>query len=177
MGIYLDALRKNKKAGAPTLRNLNNPLEGSSLGSLGTPPPHLEIIHTETRPAIDVKALLVEACRGVAGVTPDQYLALLSADDIAGIQCGETGLEILRAYAPHFAEGLVSGRLAVPEPIGPVHVRCGQCTHFVRDPVNPPAGIGTCAVAGEGAADFVLYPCKPRVCGDFAAAETPGPQP
>ena len=109
MGAYFDQLRKNKKAGVPTLRNLNNPLEGSSLGSLGTPPPHLEIIHTEPPPAINVLAMLVEACRGIAGLTADQYLALLSNDDIEG----ETGVEILRAYAPHFAEGLASGRLVI----------------------------------------------------------------
>ena len=71
-------------------------------------------IATETeRPAFDVRALLTEACRGVAGVTPDQYLALLSADDIAGIRDGETDVEVLKAYAPHFAEGLASGRLVI----------------------------------------------------------------
>ena len=128
-------------------------------------------------PSIDVLALLAEACRGVAGLSADQYFALLSADDIAGIRGGETGVDALKAYAPQFAEGLRSGRLVVPEPPGPAHVRCGQCTHFVPDPINPPAGIGTCAVAGEGAAGFVLYPHKPRVCSNFAAAETPGPQP
>ena len=107
MGIYLDALKKNKKAGVGGLKNLKNPIKGSSLGFLGSVPPTLKIIN------------------GVA--------------------------------------------------TGPVHVRCGQCTHFIRDPVNPPGGIGTCAVAGEGAAGFVMYPHKPRVCGDFAATETPRP--
>ena len=123
-------------------------------------------------PAIDVYAVVAAACLDVAGLSADQYLALLSADDITGIQDGETGLAVLRAYAPHFAEGLRSGRLTVPEPARPVHVRCGQCAHFVRDPVNPLGGIGTCAISGEGAAGFVMYPNRQRVCGDFVPIET-----
>ena len=137
MGIYLEALKKNKKAEVPTLKNLKNLPEDSCLGSLGTPSPTLEKIQGV---AIDVKALLAEACRGIAGLTAGQYLALLSADDIEGIQCGETGLAVLKAYAPLFAEGLASGRLKVPEPAEPA--RCGECAHFVRDGINPPGGNG-----------------------------------
>ena len=91
-------------------------------------------------PMINVCALLAEACRDVSGLTAGQYRALLSVDDIEGILAGETGLEVLKAYAPLFAEGLRSGRLKVPEPIVPL---LGECAH--------PA-VGTVTPADNGAA-------------------------
>ena len=75
-------------------------------------------IHGEVaRPEMDVLALLAEAGMDMPGLTAGQYLALLSPDDIEGIQAGETGLATLKVYAPCFAEGMASGRLTVPEPV------------------------------------------------------------
>ena len=49
----------------------------------------------------------------------------------------------------------------------PQNVRCGDCQHFTPDLINPEAGIGNCAIAGEGSRDL-LYPFKYHECGDFA---------
>ena len=39
-------------------------------------------------------------------------------------------------------------------------VACGDCLHYLPDPLNPPAGAGTCK-AGHGARwPMMLHPCK-----------------
>ena len=50
-------------------------------------------------------------------------------------------------------------------------VRCGDCQHFVPDPINPPGGIGKCAITGDGSRGL-LYPFKYRECGDFTERVT-----
>jgi len=53
------------------------------------------------------------ACEGV-GITPAQFRALLSEEDLADIAAGDIDSEALRGYALSFAEGIGSGRIAVP---------------------------------------------------------------
>ena len=43
MSRYLSALKISENVGATTLQNLQNPLEDSFVGFVGTPPPHFEI--------------------------------------------------------------------------------------------------------------------------------------
>lgn len=38
---------------------------------------------------------------------------------------------------------------------------CDTCARFVPDPINPPAGLGTCGI-GHG----TFYPCQPHTCID-----------
>ena len=53
----------------------------------------------------------------------------------------------------------------------PLTVQCGNCKSFIADLINPKAGIGNCAIAGEGSRGL-LYPFKYHGCGDFAERAT-----
>jgi hypothetical protein len=65
---------------------------------------------------VNLDEALRTACEGVAGITPAQFRALLSPEDIADIEAGGIHRKTLHAYAESFAEGLRSGRIAaLPE--------------------------------------------------------------
>ena len=106
------------------------------------------------------------------GLSADEYLALLSADDIEGIKAGETTEETLRAYAPLFAEGIASSRLKVLALLEPKLVACGQCEHFIRDQINPPGGMGDCAVNGESSRKSLIHPFTQTHCKDFRTTDS-----
>jgi hypothetical protein len=53
------------------------------------------------------------ACDGVAGITPAQFRALMSPEDINDIAAGAIRSKTLQAYAESFAEGIRSGRLVL----------------------------------------------------------------
>ena len=56
------------------------------------------------------------ACDGVAGITPAQFRALLSPEDIDDIAAGAIHSKTLHGYTQSFAEGIRSGRIAaLPE--------------------------------------------------------------
>jgi hypothetical protein len=56
------------------------------------------------------------ACDGLAGITPAQFRALLSPEDIDDIAAGAIHSNSLHAYAQSFVEGIRSGRIAaLPE--------------------------------------------------------------
>lgn len=65
-----------------------------------------------------VDDVLAAACEGVAGITPAQFRALLSPEDVADIEAGAIHRKTLGAYAMSFADGMRSGRI-----VAPVHVR------------------------------------------------------
>jgi len=58
-----------------------------------------------------VMTTLRQACEGIEGITPAQFRALCTPEDIEYIQAGRFSLECLRAYARSFAEGIQSGRI------------------------------------------------------------------
>ncbi|MGH8597490.1 MAG: hypothetical protein ACREXT_12605 [Gammaproteobacteria bacterium] len=60
--------------------------------------------------------------------------------------------------------GILGQKDSTPEPS---KVQCGNCKNFMRDLVNPEAGIGTCEIAGEGSRGL-LYPFRLHKCDDFA---------
>lgn len=63
---------------------------------------------------VNLDEVLAAACAGVEGITPEVFRSLLSPEDLADIEAGDIRVETLRAYALSFAEGLCSGRIAVP---------------------------------------------------------------
>ncbi len=76
--------------------------------------------------------------------------------------------------APFVSYGSTPDRPSPPSP-----VTCGDCRHFERDAINPPAGIGRCALAlpfrlGERS----RWPMTNRYCPEWAlaATTTPGDQ-
>lgn len=54
-------------------------------------------------------------------------------------------------------------------------VRCGDCAHFRRDPVNPAGGLGSCGIGADGEPGAWGYrptfPFAPRRCGEFRGLE------
>ena len=54
------------------------------------------------------------ACDTSAGITPAQFGALLSPEDVQDITAGDIHPKTLKAYALSFAEGMRSGRIGVP---------------------------------------------------------------
>jgi hypothetical protein len=54
----------------------------------------------------------------------------------------------------------VRNRRAMPRP----RVHCGDCKHFQRDSINPPAGAGHCIAQYDPA---YPYPHSPRICGGW----------
>ena len=68
------------------------------------------------RSPVNLDEALRTACEGLAGITPEQFRALLSPEDVADIEVGGIHPKTLHAYAESFAEGLRSGRIAaLPE--------------------------------------------------------------
>lgn len=60
-----------------------------------------------------INSLLAEACRGVAGITPQVFRSLLSPDDIADLLSGVDLPECWRAYARSYAEGIRTRRILI----------------------------------------------------------------
>lgn len=54
------------------------------------------------------------AAASVAGITPAQFGAMLSSEDLDDVEAGAIPVETLRAYAESFADGIRSGRIVVP---------------------------------------------------------------
>lgn len=50
-----------------------------------------------------------------------------------------------------------------PAPTAPVDVHCGDCRHFLKDPIGDGTGVGCCAAGVRGA----LFPTQPRHCRQF----------
>jgi len=69
--------------------------------------------------------VLAAACEGVADITPAQFRALLSPEDLVDIEAGDIPVETLHAYAESFAEGIRSGRIAAREDAKPGPVSGG----------------------------------------------------
>ena len=55
--------------------------------------------------------------------------------------------------------------------------RCGACSRFIPDSVNPPEGVGRCAVTLTGLPPAPVrgygacYPFSPRTCANFQPLE------
>jgi hypothetical protein len=47
-------------------------------------------------------------------------------------------------------------------------MECGQCRHFRPDSINPPGGLGSCAVGHDG--KWLCFPHSMRECSDWRAA-------
>ena len=60
--------------------------------------------------ADEVLSLIKQSCEGLA-ITPNQFLALTSKEDHELILSGDLPIEVLRAYAKSFAEGIQTGRI------------------------------------------------------------------
>ena len=56
--------------------------------------------------------LIEAACRGLE-ITPVQFTAICSEEDLDDISAGRTPLEDLRAYAASFADGIRTGRIVI----------------------------------------------------------------
>jgi hypothetical protein len=62
------------------------------------------------RAPVNLDEVLRTACDGVAGITPAQFRALMSPEDVADVEAGAIHPKTLKAYALAFAEGMGSGR-------------------------------------------------------------------
>lgn len=69
--------------------------------------------------------IVLQAVDGLA-ITPDQFLALCSPDDLAAIEGGQFDAAFLRGYARSFEDGIASGRIAF-HPASGALVRHGVC--------------------------------------------------
>ena len=58
----------------------------------------------------EVLSLVQQSCNGFA-ITPDQFLVLTTKEDRELILSGDLPIEMLRAYAKSFAEGIQTGRI------------------------------------------------------------------
>ena len=145
-------------------------------------PPQLEACETpqklrQLRPEVDPESQLLRrlslACDGVcfpdgSPFTVQWFRAQLDDADIVGIFEDDGPVLMLACFAMSFA----SRPWDLRHPSSSAHperesVRCGDCQHFVADSINPPGGIGNCAIAGEGSRGL-LYPFKYHECGEFA---------
>ena len=146
-------------------------VSNGSNGSMGAA--HIQNEKDEER----LEALLAAACRGVSlpdgsPFTPQWFRAQLDEEDIVGILEDDGPVLMLACFAMSFA----SRPWDLRHPSSSAHperesVRCGDCQHFVADSINPPGGIGNCAIAGEGSRGL-LYPFKYHECGDFTERVT-----
>jgi hypothetical protein len=68
----------------------------------------------KTRAPINLDEAIRAACDGVAGITPAQFWALLSHEDMADIAAGAIHPKTFKAYALSCAEGIRSARLVPP---------------------------------------------------------------
>ena len=69
--------------------------------------------------------------------------------------------------------GKVAQQHPVAEPPAAARlVTCETCSHFVRDSVNPAAGVGACgAEVGHLSIVRALHPMAPRYCGGHGVAQ------
>ena len=97
-----------------------------------------------------------------AGIAPDGYTQLAHCDG-----CGPVWLwqgALVRVIACPWCFRRKAGK-TLPRP----QVTCGDCIHYLPDPLNPLAGVGGCAL-GTGRA---LWPMKLHRCGEHAIANKP----
>lgn len=78
------------------------------------------------KPYLMLMVKVRQACKGVPGITPDQFLALCSPDDLADIKAGHIPDWELVAFAESFATGIQSGRIVFHPTSGQL-VRHGVC--------------------------------------------------
>ena len=69
-----------------------------------------EILKALTKEDPELIALVSDACKGFA-ITPYQFLALTIKEDRELILSGDLPVEMLRAYAKSFTEGIQTGRI------------------------------------------------------------------
>ena len=100
------------------------------------------------RAPVNLDEALRTACEGLAGITPAQFRALLSPEDISGHRGRRHPPETLHAYAQSFAEGMRSGRIVVGE-VGTTTPSGGQAEGDgpKHEPAEPTAEEGG---AGDG---------------------------
>ena len=102
--------------------------------------------------------------------------AQLAADtgdgiEAAGVACwlrllAERATPTYTPWPSGYREG-GTGLDAYGRPLPPTRpaVTCGSCQHFQRDPINPPAGAGTCrASVAAFSIGPALHPMAPRLC-------------
>jgi hypothetical protein len=58
----------------------------------------------------ELTARVSDICKGLA-ITPDQFIDLTTKEDRELILSGDLPIEVLRAYAKSFAEGIQTGRI------------------------------------------------------------------
>lgn len=75
----------------------------------------------------------------------------------------------VRDFPEEVAQKLIDLGLARTAPASPLIVRCGNCVHFIPDPINPPAGIGDCDAKAwrPNRGMPPQYPMVPRRCEVF----------
>ncbi len=136
----------------------------------------------------------VEACAGLADETLRAYVRALADADLrerGQRPADETAPALCRACGPVWlapevasAAPIVAGwprvlgcpwchvrnRDAIPRPL----VTCAECRHFIRDSVNPAAGMGTCTATREPMpSEAPTYPRASRYCAEFRPEVTP----
>lgn len=88
-----------------------------------------------------------------AGAVPEEWHSVAKCDGCGPVYWHRA--ERLKACPWCFRR---RARKVIPRPM----VRCGECRHYAPDPLNPPAGVGTCA-AGHAA----RWPMQPYRCHDM----------
>jgi len=73
-------------------------------------PPETGNIANIANIAKEVLSLIQQACDGVE-ITPDQFIGLTTKEDRALILSGDLPIDVLRAYAESFADGIQTGRI------------------------------------------------------------------
>ena len=73
-------------------------------------PPEIDNIANIANIANEVLILIQQSCVGLE-ITPDQFIALTTKEDRELILSGDLSIEVLRAYAKSFTEGIQTGRI------------------------------------------------------------------
>lgn len=92
-----------------------------------------------------------------AGIVPPDYTQAAHCDG-----CGPVWLwpgTLARVLACPWCFRRKAGK-AIPRP----PVTCGACRHYAPDPLNPPAGVGSCGLGTARA----LWPMKSHYCADHS---------
>ena len=132
-------------------------------------------------------------CKALSDNAAKTYLAMLAEDAVreaGGAPQDETTSMLCAQCGPVWTTPEVAAVLPVvegwPRALGcpRCHIRsngrrfsrptvaCGGCRHFVRDPVNPVAGAGTCA---QGVEQERMYPAAQHACAAFQPGAAEGP--
>ncbi len=81
LAMLRDEERKNENAGGGTLKNLKNPIEGGSLGFLGTPPAHFQK-HESAENIIETQANAPSPLGGGSSAADRERPPLVSQEDL-----------------------------------------------------------------------------------------------